>query len=51
MSLVFSSGHFGSNEPHAHGFGFLGEVVQDALAVVLLEVVLSPLGVFLFVVE
>jgi len=36
---------------HAHGFGLLGEVVQDALTVALLEVVLPPVGVLLAVGE
>lgn len=45
--MAFSSGVVGGDELHAHGFGLLGEVVQDPLAVALLEVILPPVGVFL----
>ena len=41
--MVFSGGFVGGYELHAHGLGLLGEVVQDPLAVALLEVIL-PLG-------
>ena len=45
--MAFSSGVVAGDELHAHGFGLLGEVVQDPLAVALLEVILPPVGVFL----
>ena len=45
--MAFSSGVVGGDELHAHGFGLLGEVMQDPLAVALLEVILPPVGVFL----
>ena len=51
MLMVFSSRGVGRHELHAHGFGLLGEVVQDALSVALLEVVLRPVGVLLNVGE
>lgn len=43
---MFSSGLFGSDELHAHSFGALSEISQDALAVTLLVVVLPLVGVF-----
>jgi NAD(P)-dependent dehydrogenase (short-subunit alcohol dehydrogenase family) len=49
--MVFSSGVIGGDELHAHGFGLLGEVMQDPLTVALLKVVLPPVGVFLTVCE
>ena len=45
--MVFSSGVIGRDELHAHGLGLLGEVVQDPLAVALLEVILPLVGVLL----
>ena len=45
--MVFSSGVIGGDELHAHSLGLLSEVVQDPLAVALLEVILPPVGVFL----
>lgn len=40
--MVFSSGDVRWNELHSHGFGLLSEVIQDALAIALLEVILTP---------
>ena len=48
---MVSSEAVAGNELHAHGFGLLGKVVQETLAVALLEVSLSPIGVFLAVGE
>lgn len=45
--MVFSGGVVAGNELHAHSLGLLGEAVQDALAVALLEVILPSVGVFL----
>ena len=49
--MVLSSGVVGRDKLHAHGFCFLGEVVQDTLAVTPLEIVTSPVSVFLTVGE
>lgn len=49
--MVFSSSAIGGDELHAHRLGFLGEVVQDPLAVAFLEVILPPVGVLLPVAE
>lgn len=49
--MEFSSSGCRGDELHAHGFGTLSEVVQHALAVPLLKVVLSPVGVLLPVVK
>ena len=48
---VVLNGIVAGNELHAHGFDLLGKVVQEALAVALLEASLSPTGVFLAVGE
>ncbi len=45
--MMGSSGLFGGNEIHAHFFGTLGQLPEHSLAVALLVVVLTLIGVFL----